>query len=147
MEEEEQRAETPEISVEETRRILRDLERQDRAMNLGGGPISARANRSGRGGPTLRPFARSDYKSRSPQFSGDLRAVSKVFRSTNRCAGTWSGGPRVEYIRRRVVTDEETGNMLLEETFLQPDPNKNWTMPILGEGQKRRLRDIKVTLW
>ena len=53
----------------------------------------------------------------------------------------------MEDIRRRVVTDAVNGDLLLEETFLQPDPKKNWLMPIPGGGPGRKLRDIKVTLW
>ena len=105
------------------------------------------AEPSGRGGPGLLAFARSDLAGRSPQYEGQILKASKVFRRVTRFAGTWTGGPRMESIRKRVVKDINTDEILLDETIDQPDSETNWVRPLPCVDGTRRTRDIEVIRW
>ena len=55
--------------------------------------------------------------------------------------------PPVDLIRKRVVTDINTNEVLLDETIDQTDPGLDWVRPLPGVEGTRKTRDIEVVLW
>ena len=118
-----------EVTVEETERMLGELREEDRRKRRALAPRHE-ADPSGRGGPGLQAFARSDLAGRSPQSDGRILKAARIFRRVTQFAGTWTGGPRVDLIRKRVVKDINTGEILLDETIDQTDPDVDLVRPL-----------------
>ena len=111
------------------------------------GPMADR----GQGSPPQRgQYPGGDlHGARSPlKIVGDLRVAKRTFVDSATLRGTWPGGPAVEDIKRRVVLDEATREVLADEVFVCYDPTFSW-LGALPEGSRRagEPRTIEVTLW
>ena len=107
--------------MEETEEILRRLQAEERGSSTYGRPRPRLTT-------AVRPIPRVDlHGARSPlKFVGDLRVAHRTFVDSATLRGTWPGGPAVEDIKRRVVLDEATREVLVDEVFLTYDPTFSW---------------------